>query len=186
KGQILIDGKKLDLSTEKAWIDKLGFVQQQVFILDGTLAENIAFGTDLQELEEEKVKEVIEMSGLGDFLNEQPEGIHTPVGEGGSKLSGGQRQRLAIARALYKDAEVIIFDEATSALDPKTEQIIIQAVDQLSKLGKTVILIAHRFSTLRSCHRIVELKKGKLHASYTYEELMQLEKDWIAAAKTPV
>ncbi|MEO0640674.1 MAG: ATP-binding cassette domain-containing protein, partial [Bacteroidota bacterium] len=124
--------------------------------------------------------------GLGDFLNEQPEGIHTPVGEGGSKLSGGQRQRLAIARALYKDAEVIIFDEATSALDPKTEQIIIQAVDQLSKLGKTVILIAHRFSTLRSCHRIVELKKGKLHASYTYEELMQLEKDWIAAAKTPV
>ncbi|MEO1415287.1 MAG: ABC transporter ATP-binding protein [Bacteroidota bacterium] len=186
KGQILIDGKKLDLSTEKAWIDKLGFVQQQVFILDGTLAENIAFGTDLQELEEKKVKEVIEMSGLGDFLNEQPEGIHTPVGEGGSKLSGGQRQRLAIARALYKDAEVIIFDEATSALDPKTEQIIIQAVDQLSKLGKTVILIAHRFSTLRSCHRIVELKKGKLHASYTYEELMQLEKDWIAAAKTPV
>ncbi|MEL6734092.1 MAG: ABC transporter ATP-binding protein, partial [Bacteroidota bacterium] len=69
---------------------------------------------------------------------------------------------------------------------PKTEQIIIQAVDQLSKLGKTVILIAHRFSTLRSCHRIVELKKGKLHASYTYEELMQLEKDWIAAAKIPV
>lgn len=160
EGSIEIDGIPLSKGNIKLWQALAGYVPQDVFISDGTLAENIALGRNDEEIDYKKVEEVIERAALKEFADSLPEGVKTVLGESGSKISGGQRQRVGIARALYKNAEVLFFDEATSSLDTKTEKEVNDAIQNLSKTNKqlTIIIISHRESSLSFCDRIYELK----------------------------
>lgn len=157
EGEVLIDGQRLTPSNRSGWHARVGYVPQEIFIIEGTLADNIALGQPTAD--RGKVKHVLEQVQLKEWADELPQGLDTPLGEYGSRLSGGQKQRIGIARALYKDAEVLFFDEATSALDSKTEQEINHALEQLSREHKelTLIVIAHRESSLAFCDRIFEL-----------------------------
>ena len=157
-GKIFIDNIELNEKNLKSWRKKIGYIPQSIYLIDGTIAENVAFG---EEIDEKRVKKVLKMANILDFLATHHEGIYTRVGENGIKLSGGQKQRVAIARALYNDPEVLILDEATSALDNETEK---KIMDEIYKVGKdkTMIIIAHRISTLDKCNKIIELKSGKI------------------------
>ena len=157
-GKIFIDDNELNEKNLKSWRKKIGYIPQSIYLVDGTIAENVAFG---EEIDEERVKKVLKMANILDFLETHHEGIYTRVGENGVKLSGGQKQRVAIARALYNDPEILILDEATSALDNETEK---KIMDEIYKVGnnKTMIIVAHRVSTLDRCNRIIELKSGKI------------------------
>lgn len=159
-GKILVDNK--DISNNlKMWQSIIGYVPQSIYLIDDTLINNIAFGLGKDEIDNSKIDEAIKKSQLSNFIQSLPEGLNTNVGENGVKLSGGQRQRIGIARALYNEPKILIFDEATSALDINTEKEVMKSVDFLK--GKiTMILIAHRLSTLTNCDRIVELKNGKI------------------------
>ncbi|MCL2097279.1 MAG: ABC transporter ATP-binding protein/permease [Bacteroidales bacterium] len=158
-GGILIDGKRLDAANSASWQALVGYVPQEVFVMHGTLAENVAFGVEEKAIDYRRVKDVLAQVQLNDFADSLPEGLHTLLGESGSRLSGGQRQRVGIARALYKGAEVLFFDEATSSLDTATEQEIRDSIDYLSSNNQslTLLIIAHRPSSLASCNRIIEL-----------------------------
>ncbi|GAB6010198.1 ABC transporter ATP-binding protein [Dysgonomonas reticulitermitis] len=157
QGDIRIDDVQLDSQNRSGWHRIVGYVPQDVFILDGTLAENIALGEE--SINEERLKQALRQSNLDEFVCSLPEGIHTPIGENGCRLSGGQRQRIGIARALYKQAEVLFFDEATSSLDSRTEQEITDAINNLSVTHRqiTILIIAHRETSLAGCDRIVDL-----------------------------
>lgn len=156
-GEILIDGRKLTSTNRSEWHKLVGYVPQEIFIIEGTLADNIALGQSQVDLT--KVMQVLEQVQLKEWVDELPQGLDTPLGEYGSRLSGGQKQRIGIARALYKEAEVLFFDEATSALDNKTEQEINHALEMLSRQHRelTLIVIAHRESSLSFCDRIFDL-----------------------------
>ena len=156
-GEILIDGRKLTSANRSEWHKLVGYVPQEIFIIEGTLADNIALGQSQVDLT--KVMQVLEQVQLKEWADELPQGLDTPLGEYGSRLSGGQKQRIGIARALYKEAEVLLFDEATSALDNKTEQEINHALEMLSREHRelTLIVIAHRESSLSFCDRIFDL-----------------------------
>ncbi len=160
EGEILIDGKRLTSQTLYHWRDIIGYVQQEVFLVDGTLAENIAFGH--QDIDFQQVKKVAERASLSELIEELPNGLNTRVGERGSQISGGQRQRVGIARALYSGAKILFFDEATSALDNETEMEITEAINHLADDDLTMFIIAHRHSTLKYCDFIIELKDGKM------------------------
>lgn len=157
-GSICIDGRELTPSNRRQWHRLVGYVPQEIFIIQGSLADNIALG---QPVNREKIERVLEQVQLKDWAAELPEGIDTSLGEYGSRLSGGQKQRIGIARALYKEAEVLFFDEATSALDSNTEQEINAALQELSDTHKelTMIIIAHRESSLTFCDRIIDLQE---------------------------
>ena len=159
-GVIRIDGIPLDASLYPAWHDLIGYVSQDVFIMDGTLIENIAIGKTVTEIDRERINEILETVKLSTFVSSLPEGVDTAVGENGCRLSGGQRQRIGIARALYKQAEALFFDEATSSLDPATEKEITEAIRELSDNYKelTILIISHRESSLAFCDRIVDLQ----------------------------
>ncbi len=156
KGRILVDGIELNENNIKAWRRKIGYIPQTIYLFDGTIAENVAFG---EEMNEEKVKRALKMANLLDFLEKYHNGIYTRVGENGVKLSGGQKQRVAIARALYNDPEVLVLDEATSSLDYETETIIMNEIYKLGQ-NKTMIIVAHRVSTLDRCNKVVEISDG--------------------------
>ncbi len=156
-GLYLIDETPLTDTHLASFYEKVGYVQQQVYLVDGTLAENVAFGVPHAEVNKEKLKTVLEQASLSSLLEKLPEGIETLIGENGTKLSGGQRQRVGIARALYFDAEILFFDEATSALDDQTEKEIVEAIDYLSGQGLTMVIIAHRLSTLKGADRVIEV-----------------------------
>jgi len=175
RGQIRIDGVVLTPENKDAWQRILGYLQQDVFILEGTLLENILFGDDTASADFDKIAGVMKKVHLDEFLASLPDGLDTKIGESGARLSGGQKQRVAIARALYKDAEVFIFDEATSALDPETEIAITDAISALAADGKTIFIIAHRFTTLKGCSRIYELREGTISAEYRYTDLMRIK-----------
>ena len=161
-GSIFIDNRELKPSNRRQWHRLVGYVPQEIFIIQGSLAENIALG---QTVIREKISRVLEQVQLKDWASTLPEGIDTSLGEFGSRLSGGQKQRIGIARALYKEAEVLFFDEATSALDNQTEQEINAALQELSDTHKelTMIIIAHRESSLAFCDRIIDLQNTKLN-----------------------
>ena len=142
------------------WNKIISFVPQSVYLLDASIRENIAFGIDEEEIQEDKVREALIMSQLDKYVDDLPEGIDTFVGERGVRLSGGQRQRIAIARALYNDPDIIILDEATSALDNDTEKAVMDAIEALHG-RKTLIIIAHRLSTISGCDEIYEIESGK-------------------------
>jgi ABC-type multidrug transport system fused ATPase/permease subunit len=172
EGGIYVDGKKIEYEDIASWRAKVGYVQQQVFLIDDTLKQNVAFGEDPHEVNEERLKMALEQASLKEFVQSLPQGWDTQVGEMGARLSGGQRQRLGIARALYYQSNVLIFDEATSALDTDTENMITESIQALQR-DKTVFVIAHRLTTLRNCDRILELKDGKLMHEWTYAGLVQ-------------
>ncbi len=159
-GAIYIDGERLDKSNIRKWQNSIGYVSQSVFIADSTLVENIALGYDSKEVDIERINRVIELADLTEFVSSLPDGIHSRIGEQGSKISGGQRQRIGIARALYKNSEILFFDEATSSLDNKTEENINNAIHNLSLKNSslTIVIIAHRESSLEYCDRIITLK----------------------------
>ena len=160
EGEILIDGIPLTSENRKSWLKQIGYVPQEVFIFNGTIAENIALG--YKDVDFEKVNKVLEMVSLSDWVAELPDGVKSSLGEGGGKLSGGQKQRIGIARALYKGASVLLLDEATSSLDNNTEREINDMLIGLKEEipGLTILSIAHRESTLAYCNRIINLEKN--------------------------
>ena len=157
-GEIRIDGTPLTPQSRASWHKLVGYVPQDIFIIHGSLAENIALGQE--HVDREKIRKVLQQVHLDAWAEALPEGIDTPLGEYGSRLSGGQKQRIGIARALYKEAEVLFFDEATSALDNATESEITSALEELSAHlhGITLIIIAHRDSSLRFCDKIINIE----------------------------
>ena len=160
KGLISIDGENLSKANLSSWHKLIAYVPQEVFIMDGTIAENVAFGKDTLEIDRKRVLEMLKQASLSDFIGTLPDGIDTRVGEYGCCLSGGQRQRVGIARALYKQAEILFFDEATSSLDSETEQEITNTIHQLFSIENdlTVLIIAHRDSSLDFCDRIIKIQ----------------------------
>ncbi len=155
-GSILVDGKELNAANLGSWQKKIGYVRQDVFIIDGTVAENIAFGVAKDEIDYQKLNKAITKAQLTEVIEELG-GVKSAIGERGAKISGGQRQRVGIARALYHDAEILFFDEATSALDTETETEITEAIRSLQNENLTMVIIAHRESTLKYCDRIIKL-----------------------------
>tara|TARA_B100000795_G_scaffold234805_1_gene194133 strand:+ start:200 stop:1840 length:1641 start_codon:yes stop_codon:yes gene_type:complete len=160
-GNITIDGKDIHKSTS-AWMKNIGYVPQTIHLSDTSLRNNIAFGLDDKNIDDDKVLQALEDAELLNFVNSLSEGIYSNVGEGGGKLSGGQRQRIGIARALYHDPQLLIFDEGTSSLDSRTEQSIINSILKF-KNRKTIIMIAHRHSTLSECDTIIEFNESKIN-----------------------
>ena len=142
-------------------MDIIGYVGQEIFLIDDSIVANIAFGIEANQIDTKALNHAIDSSELSDLIKELPEGINSTVGERGVQLSGGQRQRIGIARALYRNPQILIFDEATASLDNKTEKAVIKSINNLSG-DKTIIMIAHRLSTLSNCDRILEIKKGKI------------------------
>lgn len=171
-GHILIDGQPLRGETIRAWQRIIAHVPQSIFLADTTLAENIAFGVPLTDVDLERVAKAAGRAHIAEFIESNPQGYHALVGERGIRLSGGQRQRIGIARALYDQAEVMVFDEATSALDNTTEQAVMDAIEKLGR-DLTILIIAHRLSTVQRCDLIVELDQGKVVAQGTYEQLLE-------------
>ena len=165
KGSFYIDNLNISESySEKyifSWMKKIALVPQDIYLTDNSFLENIAFGVPHDEINSKLVRECARKSLIENLINESRNGYKTNIGEKGIKLSGGQRQRIAIARALYKKAEVIILDEATSALDNYTEDLVMKSINGLSK-NITIIMIAHRLSTLENCDRVLTLKNGKI------------------------
>lgn len=159
KGSVQMDGVDI-YSIPKRWAKVIGFVPQNVFLIDDTVRNNVAFGIDQDKIEDDKIVRALKSAQIYDFIQNLPEGLETVVGEGGVRFSGGQRQRLAIARALYDDPDILVLDEATSALDNETESAVMQAIDAL-KGTKTLIIIAHRLSTIQNCNKVYEVKNGK-------------------------
>src|SRR5690606_23585686 len=172
KGEIVVDGIVIDESNLKAWQKSIRYVPQHMLLTDATVAENIAFGVPKDEIDMEAVRNAARIAQIDDFItSELPLGYDTVVGERGIRLSGGQRQRIGIARALYRDPDVLVFDEATSALDNVTERYVMQAMRTL--LGKrTLVMVAHRLTTLADCDIIFMLKDGCLVTQGSYEELI--------------
>jgi ATP-binding cassette, subfamily B, bacterial PglK len=183
RGQMLVDGNPISHENLRAWQRNLGYVPQQIFLSDDTIARNIAFGVPESEINRARVEEVARIASIHEFVVSQlPQGYDTPVGERGVRLSGGQRQRIGIARALYHDPSVLIMDEATSALDGVTEDVIIEAIRALAH-KKTIILIAHRLTTVEDCDRIYLLDKGRLLDQGSYDELLERSEPFRAMAK---
>ena len=178
KGELSVDGTPVTRQNLRGWQDVLGYVPQQIFLVDDTVSANIAFGVAPAKRDQAAIERAARLAELHDFvLGEMPQGYDTMVGERGVRLSGGQRQRIGIARALYHDPDVIILDEATSALDNLTEHAVMEAVQNLGH-QKTIIMIAHRLSTVRNCDTIFLLEKGRLIAEGTYDELVASSKSF--------
>lgn len=171
RGQILVDGQPIGLEHRRAWQRTVAHVPQSIFLADTTIAENIAFGLPPDQIDPGRVRKAAEQARIAEFIESRPEGYGAIVGERGVRLSGGQRQRIGIARALYKQASVLIFDEATSALDNETEQAVMQAIEGLSE-ELTILIIAHRLTTLKGCTQIVELGDGGIKRTGSYQDIV--------------
>ena len=176
QGTLQIDDQIVLPSNHRAWQAHIAHVPQAIFLADSTIEENIAFGVPKEQINFTRVRRAAQQSQVADFIESLPQQYETFVGEHGVRLSGGQRQRIGIARALYKQADVIIFDEATSALDNETEQAVMQAIEGLSK-DLTLLIIAHRLSTLKNCTQIVELESGAIKCIGSYQEIVNQSLD---------
>jgi ATP-binding cassette subfamily C protein len=171
RGGLVVDGRQLD--TDEAlrnWRCQVGYVPQAIYLLDDTIRRNIALGIDDKDVDEAALAQAIRLAQLGRFIDRQPQGLDTVVGESGLRISGGERQRIGIARALYHDPAILILDEATSALDNTTERAVIEAVEGM-KGERTVVMIAHRLSTVRGCETLYYLKEGRVEGSGDYDSL---------------
>ena len=167
EGSLEIDGQAIDINNQRAWQDHIAHVPQSIFLADSSIEENIAFGVPKNQIDHKRVRQAAKQAQIADTIESWPDQYQTFVGERGIRLSGGQRQRIGIARALYKQADVIIFDEATSALDSETELAVMQAIEGLSK-DLTLLIIAHRLTTLKNCSHIVELGDGRIKRNSSY------------------
>ncbi len=173
KGTLEIDGQVITEHNCRAWQRSVGYVPQQIYLADDTVAANIAFGIEAKDIDQTAVERAAKTANLHEFVtNGLPKQYQTTVGERGVRLSGGQRQRIGIARALYHNPQVLILDEATSALDNVTEQAVMEAVHNLGH-EITIIMIAHRLSTVKNCDQIVLLEQGRVNARGVYGELME-------------
>ena len=159
----------------RLWQKNISHVPQNIFLSDSTIAENIAFGLDPVEVDMDRVRKSAEVACISSFIESSPEGYGSVVGERWVKISGGERQRIGIARALYNKSELLVLDEATSSLDNKTESEVIRGISEM-EFRPTILMIAHRLSTVESCDSIVQLEKGKIVAQGTYKELSKNSK----------
>lgn len=171
QGNLKVDDSIITSENNRLWQNSIGYVAQSIFLSEGTILQNVAFGIPEEHVDLDKVKSALKLACLNEFIESLDEGIYTRVGERGVQLSGGQRQRVGIARALYHQAEVLIFDEATSSLDGITEKMIMESIDQLSG-KKTIIMIAHRLKTIKNCDKIFFLANGRVIDEGSYQELI--------------
>jgi ATP-binding cassette subfamily C protein len=169
EGDIRVDGVSV-LGRQAEWRRLIGYIPQSIYLTDDTIRRNVAFGMEDSEIRDEPVRGALKAAQLEEFVSSLPRGLDTVVGDRGTRLSGGQRQRIGIARALYRDPELLVLDEATSALDVETEAAVNEAVRQLAK-SKTIVVIAHRLSTVSNCDRLFLIDGGKVADSGTYAEL---------------
>ena len=177
RGAVRVDGVDVRESGVRSWQAAIGYVPQSIYLIDDTIRRNIALGLEDDQIDEAALTAALRTAQLEDLIAKLPLGLDTPVGEDGARLSGGERQRIGIARALYHDPAVLILDEATSALDNATERAIIQAVEVL-KGSRTVIMIAHRLSTVRNCDRLYFLKEGRIEAAGSFTDLQREHSDF--------
>jgi ATP-binding cassette, subfamily B, bacterial PglK len=178
KGTLEIDGKIINKHNNQSWQRSIGYVPQHIYLSDDTIASNIAFGQEPKDINEEEIQKASKIANLHDFvMHELPNKYQTIIGERGVRLSGGQRQRIGIARALYFNPQVLILDEATSALDNLTEKDVMNAVNNISK-HKTIIMIAHRLSTVKKCDKIFLFEKGELKNEGTFDELININENF--------
>jgi ATP-binding cassette subfamily B protein len=171
-GRVEIDGRALVASNAADWQREIAHVPQDLFLADASIRENIAFGADPAEIDDVRVRAAAEAADIAVFIEGLTNGYGTIVGERGTRLSGGQRQRLGIARALYKQASVIFFDEATSALDGETEAAVMAAIERLDPT-LTIVLVAHRISTLEFCDQIIRLEEGRLVETGSFHQVVR-------------
>lgn len=171
EGELCIDDIEITVDNMRTWQNTLGFVPQSIYLSEGSIAENVAFGLPIQSINIDQVNRALELANLTELVGQLPEGIDTTVGERGVQLSGGQRQRIGIARALYHEADILVFDEATSALDGITEKMIMEAIHEFSG-QKTIVMIAHRLKTVQKCDIIYMMDEGKIVDQGTYQELI--------------
>jgi ABC-type multidrug transport system fused ATPase/permease subunit len=184
EGELVIDNIKITQDNVRNYQKNIGYVPQNIYLSDDTITRNIAFGIEDDEIDIEKVKKAARIANIDVFIEkETPDGYDTVIGERGIRLSGGQRQRIGIARALYHDPEVIILDEATSSLDGITEESFIEALEDAVKV-KTLIIVAHRFTTIKKCDIIFLIDKGKIIAQGNYDELMKTNPRFQAMSRT--
>ncbi len=169
EGKILVDGHPIHGASKRAWQNNISHVPQSIYLSDSTVAENIAFGIPKDQINQERVRHAAEQAQIATFIESCSQGYETVVGERGIRLSGGQRQRIGIARALYKQANILVFDEATSSLDGDTEEALMDAIEKLNR-DLTILIIAHRITTLQHCDTLVRLEHGKIidQGSYDY------------------
>ena len=168
KGQVFVDN--LDVFTHlDAWHKSIGYIPQMIYLMDDTIRANVVFGLKEEEIDDEKVWKALERAELASFIQELENGIYTKVGDRGVRLSGGQRQRIGIARALYMEPEVLILDEATSALDNETEAAVMESIESLQG-QTTMIIIAHRLTTIQNCDEIYEVDQGKITLKSSTED----------------
>jgi ABC-type multidrug transport system fused ATPase/permease subunit len=181
EGRVLVDGHDIQ-DNLRAWQAKLGYIPQEIYLLDDTLRANIAFGIQPDQMDETSVSQAVKAAQLGEWIESLPDGLDTMVGEEGVRISGGQRQRVGIARALYHNPELLIMDEATASLDNQMEAEVMKAILRLSG-QKTILIIAHRLTTVKNCHRLYFMQYGRIVASGTYDELLDYSAEFQAMAR---
>ena len=178
KGKILVDDNDITPSNIRSWQKTIGYVPQQIYLSDDTVASNIAFGVELKNIDYKALEKAAKIANLHDFVtSELSDGYATIIGERGVRLSGGQRQRIGLARSLYHKPQILILDEATSSLDNITEKMVIEEINNIPE-KITVIIVAHRLSTVKNCDKIFLLEKGKLKIEGNYEELLDKSVDF--------
>lgn len=175
-GAVYVDGKNI-ADNPRGWMKNIGYIQQSNYLMDEKIFRNIAFGIPDKQIDYDKIDRVLEAAQLTELIERLPRGLRTRVGERGVRLSGGQQQRIAIARALYNNPQVLVMDEATSALDNITEKYVIEAIERL-RGDRTIIMIAHRLTTVRNCDMIYMLEEGEIIANGTYDELLEISTEF--------
>jgi ATP-binding cassette subfamily C protein len=183
EGELLIDDKRIVHENVRQWRNMLGYVPQEIFLIDDTIRANIAFGIPVEEIDDEKIRKAAQISAISDFIeSELPDKYQSMIGERGVRLSGGQRQRLGLARALYRNPKVLILDEATSALDGATEESVVSSIHSLSNV-QTIIIIAHRLNTLKPCNQIYLMEHGQIIDQGTFHDLIENNQKFRQMAK---
>ena len=172
-GELRIDSQSIGDDRVRAWQSCIGYVPQRIYLYDDTITRNIAIGLSNAAVDRERVREVARIAQVDMFIEKQlPQSYETVIGEGGIRLSGGQRQRIGLARALYRDPAVLVLDEATSALDAVTEAAVLDGVRAV-RPPRTIVMVAHRLTSIRSADQILVMKDGRIEDSGTFDSLIQ-------------